>query len=181
MKIVVMGAPGSGKDTEAKLISKYLKLKIDSIGDYLRKEYNKKSVLGIKTYKYWSSGELCPDNLIISIAKKNLSEKNYLLSGFPRTLKQAKFLSQYSKPQIVFYLHVPNKTLIQRLKKRAKIENRIDDSLIIIKERLKIYKEFTFPVINFYKKKGLLVNINANRGINIIFKDIKVYLDKFKK
>jgi|SRR3989344_6466038 len=179
MKIVILGAPGSGKDTAAKKIEKKFRLNQLVLGDYFKQEYKNKTKIGKAAYKYWSKGILCPDKLVIQIIKKNLNKDNYLLNGFPRNIKQANFLNKINKPNVVIYLDVPKKILIKRLLDRAKIENRLDDEINVIRKRLTIYNTKTRPLIKFYK--SILIKINGNRKPESIFKDIKTNLDRLKK
>src|SRR3989344_2754710 len=170
MKVVILGAPGSGKDTEAKKISRKFNLKHIITSSYFIKEYKSRTRLGLEVYnKYLSKGKLCPDNTTIKLIKKHLPKNNYLLNGFPRTLKQAIFLDKFAKPDVVIYLNVDKRILKSRLLKRANIERRMDDTPEIIEKRLNIYEKDTKPLIKYYKN---LAKINGNRTPKKIFNDI---------
>ena len=93
-----------------------------------------------------------------------------MLSGFPRTLKQAEFLNEISKADKIIFLDVPKKVIKERLVKRAKIENRIDDNLKIINIRLEVYEKDTKPLLDYYKNN--LILIQGNKTVNKIEKDI---------
>lgn len=204
MKIILFGPPGSGKGTQAELISKTFNIKKISSGDLLRKEIQNKSDIGIKIQKIINMGILIPDEIILGIIKKNIKNtNNYLLDGFPRTLKQAIFMSK-SKINIDYIINIliPDEIIINRIKYRLihlnsgrsynilynppKIENkdnitgenlvkRNDDNEKTIKLRLNDYKKYTYPILNWYKNIAdtKLININGNEDIKTIFKNIK--------
>ena len=123
-----------------------------------------------------NKGELVSDQLVLEIVKKNLDTENegWILDGYPRNLSQVKSLNEILKNinqqlEIVFYLDVPDEVLIKRLLLRG----RKDDNEGTIKTRLKIYKETTEPLIEYYKKLSLLEYINANSDLKTISADIK--------
>ena len=172
MKLVILGPPGSGKGTQAKLLVKKFKLKYIS-GSALISEEIKKRVKHADLFKKdMAAGLLIPDRFMDYLIKKHLPKDNYLSDGYPRRTKEANFLDKLNKPDIVIFLDVPMNITKARMIKRAKIENRIDDTPKIITRRIKIYKKETMPVINHYKKLGLLMNINGIGSINKINKEI---------
>ena len=175
--LLFLGPPGAGKGTQAQLLSEdnsYLHL---STGELLRKEINLNTELGTKVKNIMNNGELVSDELVLEIVKKNLnnnSKKGWILDGYPRNLSQVKslndFLIKISQPlEIVFYLDIPEEILIERLLMRG----RKDDNEDTIKTRLKIYKETTEPLIEYYKNLSLLKNINADGDLKLISTDIK--------
>lgn len=160
MKIIIFGPPGSGKSTIARELSKYFKLKYVS-SDILRREVKSNSRLGKIIKIYMEGGELIPSNIMDSIIKINLPKNNFILDGYPRTLKEAKFLSNLNKPDKVVVLYIGFHTAKSRLLKRAKIEGRSDDTPELIAHRFKIYKKQTLPVLKCYKDK--IIKVNANK------------------
>ena len=179
MRLIILGPPGSGKGTISKLLSKKLKLKHLSLGDFLRKEYKQRTKLGLAAYPYWSKGQLVPDNMIIALAEKHLPKNNYLLDGYPRTVFEGKNLEKHQPTDLVIHLTCPKEIIIKRLLKRALIEGRKDDTLEIIKNRILIYHKKTTPVLTFYKKK--LATINGNRTPALVTKNCLKALSQFKK
>ena len=173
--VLFLGPPGAGKGTQASLLSEntsYLHL---STGELLRKEIALGTQLGKKVKDIMNRGELVSDELVLEIVEKNLKNDNsgWILDGYPRNLSQVKslndVLTNLNQPlEIVFYLDIPDDALIKRLLLRG----REDDNEKTIKTRLDIYKETTEPLIEYYKKLSLLVNINANSDLKTISADI---------
>ncbi len=174
--LLFLGPPGAGKGTQAALLSEansYLHL---STGELLRKEIDSNTDLGIKVKDIMNKGELVSDQLVLEIVKKNLNKdiKGWILDGYPRNLSQVNSLNEVlmniNQPlEIVFYLAIPDEVLIERLLLRG----RKDDNEETIKTRLKIYKETTEPLIEYYKSLSLLECINANGDLKTISAEIK--------
>ena len=174
--LLFLGPPGAGKGTQAEFLSEansYLHL---STGELLRKEIDLDTSLGKKVKDIMNKGELVSDQIVLEIVKKNMDQDNngWILDGYPRNLSQVNSLSDVltnlNQPlEIVFYLDIPDEILIKRLLKRG----RIDDTEETIKTRLKIYKETTEPLIEYYKNLSLLEYINANSDLKTISDEIK--------
>ena len=174
--LLFLGPPGAGKGTQAALVSEansYLHL---STGELLRKEIDLETDLGEQVKEIMNKGELVSDQLVLEIVKKNLDKDNkgWILDGYPRNLAQVSSLNDVlmyiNQPlEIVFYLDIPEEVLIQRLLLRG----RKDDKKETIKARLKIYKETTEPLIQYYKNLSLLEYINADGDLKTISADIK--------
>ncbi|MBS3174566.1 nucleoside monophosphate kinase [Candidatus Woesearchaeota archaeon] len=170
MKIVILGAPGSGKGTQAKLLSKDLKLKHVITSDLIKEEIKKKTPKGKLLGLYMYNGKLIPDNLVDQIIKSSLPKNNFILDGYPRTIEQAEFLEKLNKPDKVIFLEVSDNILKERILKRSKIENRVDDTIDIIKIRLEVYKKETKPLLDYYKNK--ILKISGNNQPETINKEI---------
>tara|TARA_B100000524_G_scaffold228716_1_gene121215 strand:- start:47 stop:595 length:549 start_codon:yes stop_codon:yes gene_type:complete len=174
--LLFLGPPGAGKGTQAALLSEansYLHL---STGELLRKEIELHTDLGRKVKDIMNKGELVSDQMVLEIVKKNLEKDNkgWILDGYPRNLSQVNSLNDVllniNQPlEIVFYLDIPDEVLVKRLLMRG----RKDDNEEAIETRLKIYKDTTEPLIEYYTNLSLLVNINANRDLKTISADIK--------
>ena len=173
--LLFLGAPGAGKGTQASLLSKnysYLHL---STGELLRKEIEMKTSLGIKVKDTMNRGELVGDDVVLEIVKQNLDSPNkgWILDGYPRNLSQANSLNDVlvkinQSLEVVFYLDIPDEVLIKRLLLRG----RKDDDEETIKTRLRIYKETTEPLIEYYKDLSLLECIDAEGDLKKISSDI---------
>ena len=174
--LLFLGAPGAGKGTQAELLSQnysYLHL---STGELLRKEIEMKTILGRKVKDIINSGELVSDELVLQIVRQNLDKNNkgWILDGYPRNLSQVnslnEVLAEINQPlEIVFYLDIPEEVLIKRLLLRG----RKDDTEETIIKRVKIYKETTEPLIQYFDDLSLLECINADRDLKTISSDIK--------
>ena len=174
--LLFLGPPGAGKGTQAALLSEsnsYLHL---STGELLRKEIELDTNLGKHVRDIMNRGELVSDQVVLEIVKKNLDRDNngWILDGYPRNLSQVNSLNavlmNLNQPlEIVFYLDIPDEVLIKRLLLRG----RKDDNQETIKTRLKIYKETTEPLIDYYGNLSLLEYINADGDLKTISTDIK--------
>lgn len=169
--MVLLGPPGAGKGTQAIFIAKKYKIKVISVGSILRDEVRKETDLGIKIKDDVEKGNLVPDELVNRIIKNTLSkEKSVILDGFPRDLEEAKTF-----PGINYAMHIisSKQDVVKRLLKRAKIEKRKDDNLQTIEHRWEIYRNETMPVVEYYRKKGVLREINGNGSIKKVSKEIE--------
>jgi len=196
MKIILMGAPGSGKGTQAELIKKKLKLQHISTGELIRKEIQ----INQEIKNIFNNGILIKDDIIINILEKNIRDKNdILLDGFPRNLEQAVFLyKKRIKINYVINININENILIKRLKyrlttnnknhnilqKKQKIKNkdditgemlkkRSDDKISIIKKRFLEDKKNKTIILNWYKKINvIIIEISGNDTTQNIFKKI---------
>ena len=175
-KLLFLGPPGAGKGTQANLFCKKYGLVHLSTGDLLRDEVSSGSVLGLKAAEIMNKGELVSDELVLSIVEGRLLNTNegWLLDGFPRNVNQANslanLLEKLKQPlEGVILIKIDDSYLIKRLLKRG----RKDDNEQVIINRLKIYREKTSPLIDLYKKQGLLKEIEGNADIDVVFSCIE--------
>ena len=180
-KLLFLGPPGAGKGTQATLFCKKYRLDHLSTGDLLRDEVSSGSVLGLKAAEIMNKGELVSDELVLSIVERRLAKINegWLLDGFPRNVNQAHSLKQLlekiNQPlEGVILIKVPDDYLIKRLLERG----RQDDNEQVIINRLNIYKEKTSPLIDLYKKQGILEEIEGNADIDVVFSCIEKALGR---
>lgn len=169
-RLIFMGPPGAGKGTQAKNICADFSIPQISTGDILRESVKKGSEMGLLAKKFMEAGDLVHDEVVIGIIKERLKEndcaKGFLLDGFPRTLDQADALGKLLdslgiKLDVVINLAVPDSELVARLLDRAKKEGRADDNEETIKNRLINYNSKTLPLLDYYRKKGILREING--------------------
>ena len=177
MNLLIMGPPGVGKGTQAKIICKKLNIIHISTGEILRNEIRQNTKIGLIAKSFINIGKLAPDDIILDIIDDNIKNENYirgyLLDGFPRTIAQAQGFDKILKKReetltMVINLTANTNELINRIIKRGKDFGRSDDILEIIKERQKIYLDQTAPLIEYYNKKNILKNINGIGKINEI-------------
>ena len=170
MKLLIMGPPGVGKGTQAKIIKNKLRIVHISTGELLRQEIAEKTEVGIVAKKYIDQGKLVPDDFLFTIVDERLGQPDckdgYILDGFPRTLNQANGLEEimssfdYSLDRAIS-LYADEDALVERLVKRGENYGRSDDTSSIIRNRQKIYWQQTAPLLDFYKERGLLHNVNG--------------------
>ncbi len=172
--IVLMGAPGAGKGTQAKLLQERLGIPQVSTGDLFRYNLKNDTELGQLAKGYMEAGELVPDSVTVAMVKDRLSQgdaaSGAILDGFPRSPAQAEaFAEMLSEMEdnvdIVPVVHVDKEELVRRLLKRAELEGRADDNEETIRTRMRVYEESTAPLIDFYEAKGLVQRINGQQSV----------------
>ena len=172
--LIFLGPPGSGKGTQAEILTEKLKYLHISVGDLLRENISNNTELGKQATSYVNSGELVPDALIIELVNsciqdlqnKNLQFKGVILDGFPRTINQAISLDNKIKDlgsiiKAVIYLDISDEKIISRLQNRG----RNDDKPELIINRLNVYRKQTEPLLGFYSEKKLLETINGDQDL----------------
>ena len=165
-----------GKGTQANLFCSKYGLDHLSTGDLLRDEVSSASDLGLQASEIMNKGELVSDELVLSIVEGRLDKikKGWLLDGFPRNVNQANalknLLEKINHPlEAVISIQIADDVLIKRLLSRG----REDDNEEVIVNRLKVYREKTSPLIDLYSKQGLLVEIDGNADIDVVFSCIE--------
>lgn len=207
MKIILLGAPGSGKGTMAQKLTNDLQVPQISTGDIFRKNLKEETPLGLQVKDIMARGELVPDEITIEIVKNRLREddcKNgYILDGFPRSLIQAEALDTFELIDCAVNLDVDEEAIVKRLSGRrfcpdcngtfhvSSLENetlcpscggkliiRADDSEETVRERLRVYYKTTFPLIEYYQKQCKLLTVDGNGGIEEVYARILSVLKK---
>ncbi len=173
MKIVLIGIQGSGKSTQGNLLSDKLHIPYVSTGHIFRELAKEKTVTGRYIKEVMNAGYLIPDDKTLEIVQEYLSrleyKNGYILDGFPRTTAQAEaFGNGINK---VLYLNVSDKEALWRLAGRND-ESRQDETLKAIFRRIESFHKFTEPVLEYYRKKGILVEINGEKSVSEIHKEI---------
>ena len=179
--LIFLGPPGSGKGTQAEILTGKLKYLHISVGDLLRENISGNTDLGKLASSYVNSGELVPDDLIIELVnssfhdlqKKDSQFVGIILDGFPRTINQAASLERKIKDlgviiKAVLYLDISDEKIISRLQNRG----RNDDKPELIINRLGVYRKQTEPLLDFYNEKKLLEEINGDQNSEIVNNDI---------
>lgn len=185
-RIVLLGPPGAGKGTQATTLIDALGIPHVSTGDMLRAAVKAGTPVGKKAKAVMDAGELVSDEIVIGIAEERLSEKDaqkgFLLDGFPRTLAQADALEGLLTKLDVgldccLALTVDNEAIVARLLKRAEIEGRADDNEETIQERFREYDAKTAPLLDFYRGRGKLIEVDGMGTIEEVGKRIRKALD----
>lgn len=201
MKLLLLGAPGSGKGTQSALICEKYEIPHISTGDIFRENIKQGTELGKKVQEIISGGNLAPDSLTVEIVKDRLAkpdcQNGYVLDGFPRNLYQAKALEEFGAPDLVINFEIAKEVIITRIAGRRVCKScsetyhtefigdslvcakcggelyiRKDDNPESVEERLKVYSSQTQPLIDYYKKQGKLVTVNSGRDSKEVFVDI---------
>ena len=208
MKIIMLGAPGAGKGTQAKMIAEKCGIPHISTGDIFRANIKNGTELGAKAKEYMDKGLLVPDELVCDLVVDRIQqadcEKGYILDGFPRTIPQAEALENAlnaieQKLDYAIDIDVPDENIINRMSGRracvgcgatyhvlfnpTKVEGKCDvcgESLILrdddkpetVKKRLDVYHTQTQPLIDFYTKRNVLVEVDGTQSMDKVFDDI---------
>ena len=201
MKLILLGAPGSGKGTQASFIAQKYNLTHISTGEIFRQNMENQTLLGIKVKEAMDGGNLCPDDLTIELVKDRLSkpdcQNGYLLDGFPRNLTQAIALDEFMAPDTVIDIDVDLKLIEHRLLGRrtcakckgsfhvdslndkdvcptcgGNLITRKDDNAQTIKDRLAVYASQTKPLEDYYEQKGKLIIIDGNKSVEQVLEQI---------
>jgi adenylate kinase len=205
MRLVLVGPPGAGKGTQASLLAEHYKIPHISTGDIFRANLKSGTALGLQAKGFMDKGELVPDSVTNEMVKDRLSNASgFLLDGFPRNVAQAEvlqsFLNEKGAPlNAVVEFQINNEEIIKRLSSRrtcrgcgkvfpgqvskcdscgGEIYQRDDDKESVIARRLEVYGEQTAPIIDYYRKAGLLVAISATGEVSAITKDVIDALSK---
>ena len=180
--MILMGAPGAGKGTQAKLLQEKLGIPQISTGDLFRENLKNDSDLGQLARSYMDKGELVPDEVTVAMVKDRISrpdcEAGAIFDGFPRTVAQADALDDLlgelgGQINIVPFIDVNTDSVVQRLLKRAELEGRADDNEETIRTRLSVFREQTSPLLNHYRARNILVEINGEQSIEEVQADLQ--------
>ena len=206
MKLILLGPPAAGKGTQAENIVEKYSLAHISTGDMLRAEIALKTPLGLKAKEIIDDGNLVPDEIINEMVAARIKQADcksgFLLDGYPRTIAQAETLDGIAPIDAVLDIDVEPEILIARVAKRrvcpeckhtqvvenddqavcakcgARLVQRPDDNPDAMCHRLAVYYESTFPLIQYYKDKGILIPINGSGAIDEVSEEIFKYIDR---
>lgn len=193
MKIVILGAPGSGKGTHSEYLKRVLNIPHISTGEIFREAISKETPLGLLAKSFIDFGNLVPDDVTIQLVKERLLEEDckngFILDGFPRTLEQGKQLENITKLDVVLYFNLKLEVALSRLLQRRSCKNcgkiynlndynlshceacggelyvRDDDNKETITKRFDVYNKQTYPLIKFYKEKNILKELNVDNSV----------------
>ena len=170
MRMVLIGPPGAGKGTQAKLLCERLGIPHISTGEIFRQNISEGTELGQRAKAYIEKGEYVPDSVTVPMVKARLSAPDttdgFLLDGFPRTVAQARVLreeldSMDSALDVVLEITADADEVVKRMLKRAAQEHRPDDNEEVIKHRLEVYRELTEPIATYYEEHDLLKQVDG--------------------
>lgn len=180
MKLIIIGIQGAGKSTQGNLLSEKLGLAYLSTGHIFRNLSHEKTPLGRHVKEIINSGALVPDHKVMQIVPEYLSreeyKKGYILDGFPRTLHQAEDFE--NGIDCAVYLKVSDKEALWRLSFRDDAE-REDETVMAVRKRIELFHKHTEPVLEFYRKKSDLFEVDGEKSIEAIHEDIMHHLKKY--
>jgi adenylate kinase len=182
MRLVLLGAPGSGKGTQGEKLVAHFGIPKISTGDALRAAVAAGTELGKKAKAAMDAGQLVANEIVIGIVEERLAQpdarKGFILDGFPRNTAQAEvlegMLQRLGTPGIskAVHLHVTDEEIVKRLLDRAVKEGRADDKEDVIRKRIEVYNAETRPLLDFYSKQGKVVTVEGVGGLEEIFNRI---------
>jgi adenylate kinase len=187
LNVLLLGPQGAGKGTQAKRISAEYGIPHIASGEILRLEMDAGTELGKRVKDIYDRGDLVSDDLVIELIRNHLeqpdTESGFVLDGFPRTTVQAEALDSMFNDigrnfSVAFALQIPDEVAFDRLRLRAELEGRADDTDEAIQRRLDNYHRETEPLIEYYRTRGNLVPIHGNRTENEVFAEIQRALEQ---
>jgi adenylate kinase len=187
LNILLLGPQGAGKGTQAKRIAAEYGVPHIASGEILRSEMTAGTELGRRVKDVYDRGDLVSDDLMIELIRSRLAQADtdvgFVLDGFPRTTVQAEALDRMfgeigRRFDVVFALQIPDEVAFERLRRRAEIEGRPDDTDEAIRRRLENYHRETAPLIEYYRVRGNLVPVHGDRSENAVFAEVQRALEQ---
>jgi adenylate kinase len=187
LRALLLAPPGAGKGTQGERLSELYGVPHLATGDALRRHVENETEIGRQAAEYMARGELVPDRVVLELVLEMLTgpapPEGFILDGFPRTLGQAKAAYDWGKANgrtfhAVVSLDVPEDELVRRLLERGVANGRTDDTADTIRHRLKVYGESTQPLLDFYRTRGILVEVEGTGTIDEVTDRIRREVDK---
>jgi len=185
--LLLLGAPGAGKGTQAKRIAEDYGMPQISTGEMLRTAIAAGTELGRKVKPILDAGELVPDELMVALIRERLGAEDtnagMILDGFPRTIPQAEALDAMlaeigRRLGCVLEFQLDEDEALRRLLGRAEQEGRSDDTMEVIRNRMRVYREQTAPLLAYYLAKGILVGIDAGGTVDEVYSQVTEVLER---
>jgi adenylate kinase len=187
VRVIMLSPPGAGKGTHGRWLTQQTGAAHISSGDLLRAEVERGSGVGRQVAAFTERGDLVPDDLIFSIlvpavVAADRETGGYVLDGFPRTMPQALRAAKLGtelglRSDVVIYLTAPEDELVSRLLDRAERDGRPDDTLEVIRHRLAIFTRETAPVVDYYRGRGILLELSTHRPAEDVRTDLRNWLE----
>jgi adenylate kinase len=185
MRLVLIGAPGSGKGTQGERLAAETGAKHIATGDLLRAEVQAGTELGQAVARYLDGGSLVPDEVLLKLVLPLLdghTGAGYILDGFPRSVSQAsrfdELVAAPARLQAAVFLEVPRAELVSRLLRRAAEQGRSDDTEEVVVRRLQVFDEQTSPLIDYYRRAGLLTSIDGAQPPEAVYRTLQAAVEQ---
>jgi len=189
MRLLLIGAPGSGKGTQATAIAEHFGIAHISSGELLRQHIADGTPIGRIASEYVARGDLVPDGVIMDVLRRPVETASrnggYVLDGFPRSVAQAESAYLVAKDldawvQVAVYLEVPHDMLIERMRRRGQSDGRSDDSESVMRHRVEVFEELTPPLLDYYARREIVIHIDGSRSIGEVSAAVIAELERVR-
>jgi adenylate kinase len=190
MRLLLIGAPGAGKGTQATLIADHFGLVHLSSGDLLRDNVRRGTEIGLTAKAFMDSGDLVPDDVVLEMLREPViaaaATGGYVLDGFPRTVEQAEAGYDIAKPlgvsvQVAVHLEVPREALVARIVERGLTSGRADDTEDVVARRLDVYDKHTQPLLAYYRDRERLLTVDGNLSVVQVTASVVAQLEQVRQ
>ncbi|HEX5997381.1 MAG TPA: adenylate kinase [Jiangellales bacterium] len=189
MRLLLIGAPGSGKGTQATAIADHFGFAHISSGELLRQHIADETPIGRIAGEFVARGDLVPDGVIMDVLRRPVETASrnggYVLDGFPRSVAQAEAAYLVAKDldawvQVAVYLKVPHDMLIERMRRRGQSAGRSDDSESVMRHRIEVFEELTPPLLDYYARREIVIYVDGSRSIGEVSAAVIAELDRVR-
>jgi adenylate kinase len=190
MRVLMVAPPGAGKGTQGAVIAAHFNIPHIATGELLRDHVARQTTLGQEVQAYLDRGELAPDQIVLDMVREAMiaakaSGGGYVLDGIPRNIEQARAAYEIGlelgmTADVALHLQADDAELTRRLLARAALEHRSDDTAEVIAQRLALYHEVTFPIVAWYRDRGILVSVNAMRSAREVGREVLAALEALR-
>ncbi len=190
MRVLMIAPPGAGKGTQGALIAAHFAIPHIATGELLRDHVARRTALGLSVQEYLDRGDFVPDQVVLDMVREALvaakaAGGGFVLDGIPRNMQQARAAYLIGRElqmtaDVALHLQADDKELMRRLLARAALMHRSDDTADIIAQRLALYHEVTFPIVAWYRDRGILVSVDAMRSARQVGHEILAALEAMR-
>ncbi len=187
MRVLMIAPPGAGKGTQGALIAAHFDIPHIATGELLRDHVARRTALGLSVQEFLDRGELVPDQVVLEMVREALvaakaAGGGFVLDGIPRNMQQARAAYLIGRElqmtaDVALHLQADDDELMRRLLARAALKHRSDDTADVIAQRLALYHEVTFPIVAWYRDRGILVSVDAMRSAPQVGREILAALE----
>lgn len=190
MRVLLIAPPGAGKGTQGAIIAAHFDIPHIATGVLLRDHVARQTELGKAVEAHLDRGQLVPDELVVDMVEQAMLDAKsagggYVLDGIPRNMAQARAIYEIGRElqmtaNVALYLKVTEEEIVRRLLARAALEHRSDDTEEVIRHRLEVYRTVTYPIVDWYAERGILVSVDAMRPVERVGRQILTALEAMR-